>query len=161
MLDILGSSLCLDRNICQKPSGRPAGLLSFGLEVALMPMAPPSRCGAPGCKRLAKVRGRCEDHPPKAWANPSRNTQGLTRDERFAFAREVLRDSPPCACTGWCGTHHGPCQSDATEADHIISLGEGGSRLASANGQGLCTLCHRVKSQAEAARGKQRRRRPR
>ena len=43
----------------------------------------------------------------------------------------------------------------ATVRDHIIPLAEGGEDTA-ANSQGLCDECHKIKTAAEAARGKKR-----
>lgn len=89
---------------------------------------------------------------------------GWTRSHSSGFPtatrRRILRRDPWCTCNG-CPDHPGPCVNPSTIADHITPRAEGGSD-AEANGQGLCSSCHRHKTQAEATRGRQRksRRRP-
>lgn len=53
-----------------------------------------------------------------------------------------------------------PCKragriTEATEVDHVVNLAEGGTDDAT-NLQGICTECHKVKTQEEAQRGIQR-----
>lgn len=117
-----------------------------------MPTARPSRCPIPDCHNLTTTKGRCDNHQPKPWANPSANTRTLTPAERARFRRMVLDRDPVCVCNGWCGNHYGPCTNPATEADHIIPIGLGGAHHAGENGQGLCTPCHDTKSQHDNQR---------
>ena len=114
-----------------------------------MPYAPPSRCHKPGCRKLTVKNGRCEDHQPKPWRNPSANTTQLTRQERQRFHDMTLAGAPPCACTGWCGTHSGKCKHPATEADHIIPVALNGARLSRENSQPLCARCHSEKTKKD------------
>ncbi|MGM7422986.1 HNH endonuclease [Cellulosimicrobium sp. CpK407] len=123
-----------------------------------MPVAPPSRCPVPGCHQLTTDRGRCADHQRKPWENPSANTRALTGAERGRFRRLVLERDPVCRCTGWCGNHPGPCTAPATQADHIVPIGEGGARTDTRNGQGLCASCHDVKTYRDTERMRARRR---
>lgn len=109
-----------------------------------MPSAPPTRCH---CGRKATRRGRCDQHQPAAWANPSRNAQTLTRHDRHRFRREVLSREDTCR---QCGS------PDNLQADHIIPVAEGGATNDPNNGQALCRDCHTAKTQREAARGKAR-----
>ena len=124
-----------------------------------MPYAPPSRCPKPGCRKLTTTRGRCDDHQPKPWRNPSANTQQLTRKERQVFHDAVLARDPLCRCTGECGTHTGPCKHPSTEADHILPIADGGSRTDLSNGRGLCHHCHDYITRAQNS-ARRRKRRP-
>lgn len=47
------------------------------------------------------------------------------------------------------------CTLEAEQVDHIIPVAEGGAE-AMHNMQAVCIICHRRKSQAEAARGQAR-----
>lgn len=116
-----------------------------------MPTDRPSRCPYDGCRALTTRRGRCDDHQVKPWANPSANSRALTSRERAKFREAVLAGNPMCACTGWCGQHHGPCAAPGAQADHIIAIALGGSRLARSNGQALCAPCHQVKTRLDTA----------
>lgn len=118
-----------------------------------MPVAAPTRCNLPTCPRMATRRGRCDEHQRKAWGNPSANTRALSGGERNRFRAETLANHPTCCWPG--------CTEPATEADHVIPIGEGGARLDQANAQGLCEAHHDLKTIADTARMRQRRRRPR
>ena len=109
-----------------------------------MPYAPPSRCPKPGCRKLTVKNGRCEEHQPKPWRNPSANTRQLTRQERQRFHNAVLARDPLCTCNGECGQHEGTCNKLATEADHIIPVADDGARTDITNGRGLCRYCHHL-----------------
>lgn len=63
--------------------------------------------------------------------------------------RVLERDSHRCQLR-----LHG-CTGRAVEVDHIVPVAEGGSDHDS-NLHSVCTECHRVKSQAEALRGRMR-----
>ncbi len=55
---------------------------------------------------------------------------------------------------GLCEIKGAHCIRIATEADHIVPLAEGGIDKPE-HMQAVCKPCHRAKTQAEAARGKQ------
>lgn len=55
-----------------------------------------------------------------------------------------------------CQLNYTGCTIIATEADHIRNITEGGDPLDLSNGQGVCTNCHKQKTQSEATRGKNR-----
>lgn len=70
----------------------------------------------------------------------------MDRNAHARWARAVLeRDGHICR----------QCGRPATEADHIINRATAPHlALDPANGQALCTACHRAKTQAEAAAGR-------
>lgn len=70
----------------------------------------------------------------------------------------ILRRDPVCRCRG-CTSCTTGCRRPSTQADHRLSLAEGGTNAA-ANGQGLCDGCHHEKTKAETKRGQRRRYRP-
>ena len=83
------------------------------------------------------------------WQSNSRGprSRGFPEAVRLAI---LARDRNQCqlayaGCTGW-----------ATDADHIIPVFEGGDDEM-ANGQAACPACHKIKTQAEAARARRRR----
>jgi 5-methylcytosine-specific restriction enzyme A len=76
------------------------------------------------------------------------HSQGFTRWQRAA----ILRRDPVCKCAGCKHCTTTGCTSPSTQADHITPVAEHGSNH-TANGQGLCTPCHSVKTAAETARG--------
>lgn len=117
-----------------------------------MPKMPPKACGHPGCGDYATKGGRCDEHQRKAWEKaPGRNRSGeygyawqklrlwVLRRDRY-LCQECLRNGRV---------------TPATEVDHIKPKFEGGTDEA-CNTQGICRLCHKVKTQREAlrARGK-------
>lgn len=53
-----------------------------------------------------------------------------------------------------CQLAYDGCTTQATEADHIVEVADGGPPLDVRNGQGVCASCHRVKT-AKHARAKQ------
>lgn len=72
----------------------------------------------------------------------------ITGRKLQAMREELFRADPLCAeCK-----RHGRLRA-ACQRDHIVSLQEGGLDEAG-NTQGLCRDCHKVKSDAEAARGR-------
>lgn len=115
-----------------------------------MPYAAPSRCPITGCTNLTTDRGRCDDHQRKAWENPSANSRALTGADRGRIRRTTLAREPNCRV----------CGAPATEADHIITIAEGGSREDPGNLQGLCTEHHDAKTKVDRARIAAARRRP-
>lgn len=111
-----------------------------------MPSRAQSRCTQ--CPRLATSKGRCDDHQRRAWENPSANTRALTGRQRETFRRNVLAAAQGiCA---WCG-------KPATQADHILAIGLGGSPHDwEHNGQALCDDCHDLKTEADNHHARQR-----
>ena len=77
--------------------------------------------------------------------------RGSTRQSRRERAT-VLTRWPTCYL------RYDGCTVHSTEDDHVIPLSQGGSNALS-NRRGACHHCHRIKSQREAAEGKQRGRR--
>jgi 5-methylcytosine-specific restriction protein A len=111
-----------------------------------MPTAPPTRCH---CGHPATNQGRCDQHQPKPWANPSANTRLLSRHQRRAFRDAVLTHEPACRNCG---------STTNLRADHIIPVADGGAHHDPNNGQTLCEPCHEAKTRAEQAARRQRRR---
>ncbi|WP_415171600.1 HNH endonuclease [Nocardioides sp.] len=85
-------------------------------------------------------RGRCADHYIP-WEQRSQHGQTISRRDREAFSRAVLRRDPICRCCGIAA---------ATEADHVIPIADGGAHHID-NGQGLCVPCHDAKTRRENA----------
>lgn len=111
-----------------------------------MPSRAPGRCTR--CPRLATNQGRCDDHQRKAWENPSANTRNLTGRQRETFHANVM-----AAANGKCNW----CGRPATEADHILAIGLGGSPTDwEHNGQALCADCHDLKTEADTRQTRQR-----
>lgn len=113
-----------------------------------MPHVPASPCGTPGCPELRP----CEDHPIKAWANSKqiRHARGATLPphQETARRRKVLHiHRRICHICG---------EPFADQVDHVIPLAEGGpdtiDNLRPIHGE----PCHRIKTAAEAARGRAR-----
>ena len=91
---------------------------------------------------------------------PNNWTQG--RPGRGAFSakitRAVLRNSPTCQLQ-----IPGVCTDTATQVDHVVSFAEAmqlGWSIEDvddpSNAAAVCASCHKVKSQSEAQRGRQR-----
>ena len=110
-----------------------------------MPRAPKS------CARCdTKVIGRtyCDDCKPNTWPKGASRTSTA---EHQAWRRDVLaRDKGSCQIRG------PRCIGRATHADHLTPVAEGGAEYDLDNGQAACEPCHKVKSLAEATRGRQR-----
>lgn len=96
-------------------------------------------------------RAGCTVHVRPAWghARPVQRIRGrrLQRMRDRLFSRQPL-----CVLCLKAGR-----TAIATIRDHIIPLEEGGQDN-EANEQAICADCHRVKTQAEALRGRERRR---
>lgn len=122
----------------------------------MSPVAPLRPCPHPGCPALVKG-GRCDVHggpyPEHRWSTDRRQDvhrlRGRANQERRT--RLFMRESLCRACV-----QQGRVAA-ATVADHVIPLAEGG-RDNEANLQPLCRFCSDAKTQAEAIRGKGRRR---
>lgn len=119
-----------------------------------MPTAPLHPCPAPRCPNLIQGSGYCDQHggERKAWRSVSAPPPVRLRGRANQARRlRVFTRNPLCV----------PCEALgrvtlATIADHIIPLAEGG-RDDESNLRGICAECHKVKTQAEAARGARRR----
>jgi 5-methylcytosine-specific restriction enzyme A len=121
------------------------------------PLAPLRPCPVPGCPNLVRERGRCDQHggpePAHRWDTDRRpdvkRLAGRPNQERRLrlFAQEPL--CRHCTRAGRVTL--------ATIADHIVPLAESGvdDRTVTLDQlEPLCADCHRVKTQAEAARGR-------
>ena len=114
-----------------------------------MPAAFYRPCPTRGCAALVRS-GHCEAHggQRKAWAKDTpgpprlRGRANQQRRQRV-FARDPL--CVPCAAKGYV--------SVATIADHVVPLTQGGADNES-NLQGVCSRCHKAKTQGEAARAR-------
>lgn len=92
-------------------------------------------CGTPGCPNLTP-NAYCPHHTTPPWQGSTRRAR-LPRNWNRVRATILHRD-PTCQA---CGT------APSTEVDHI----QPGDNHHPSNLQGLCTNCHRAKTQAEAA----------
>lgn len=116
-----------------------------------MPIAAPRPCTHPGCGALVRDgSGRCDKHPRTVWKKHADAPKRVTGRKLQAMRAALFARCPLCA----------ECERQgrvtvATLRDHIIPLAEGGTD-ADDNIQGLCSPCHEAKTQAEAARGRQR-----
>lgn len=95
-------------------------------------------CSHPPCPNLQP----CPDHPKVAW-------QGSTRSARLPKGwdkrrRYILQRDPICKVCN---------EALSIEVDHIIP----GDDHSHSNLQGICTPCHREKTQREAAEARTRR----
>lgn len=86
----------------------------------------------------------CPQHEPApGWTRyPSANARTLTREDRRKFRDAVLAREPVCRV----------CGRQATEADHITPVAEGGTNNPATNGQGLCKTHHDAKTRTESRR---------
>lgn len=116
-----------------------------------MPYSAPTRCSDPSCSAIATHRGRCDEHQRPAWQGrkPAHERYGISGSARAALHKRILqRDGYRCYIDGLPG---------ATEVDHIIPVGEGGSRTDEANLAAIhAEPCHLEKTQREAARARAR-----
>ena len=115
---------------------------------ARMPSLPPKPCVHPGCGKLVTDgSGRCAQHPKKAWvsAKPTQRLRGRAGQQR---RREWLTMNPHCAHCLEAGQHR-----LGSIVDHVIPLAEGGADDCT-NLQTLCTDHDKIKTQAEAKRGR-------
>ena len=101
-------------------------------KVGAKPMSRASTaCSHPRCPNLKP----CRDHQRKAWEGSDRH-QRLPRGWA-RLRRTILARDPWCSVCG---------QSASTEVDHI----QAGDNHHITNLQGICTQCHKTKTQAEA-----------
>lgn len=103
-----------------------------------MPRAP-KKCAR--CDTIVRPGATyCSTHTPTNWNTyPSANARTLTRAQRHTFRNAVLAREPHCR----------RCGQPATEADHIIPIGAGGTNDPDTNGQGLCSMCHEIKTRTK------------
>lgn len=113
-----------------------------------MPIAAPRPCSHPGCGVLVRDgTGRCPKHPKPQWQKKATETKRIGGRRRQALRAALIAANPLCAECSRQGR-----VTLGEERDHIAPLGEGGTEDES-NTQLLCVPCHKVKSDAEAARG--------
>ena len=108
-----------------------------------MPTAPPARCTQ--CPNPATKNGRCPDHQPKPWTNPSQRNTKINRWKWQQTRNKWLTQHPTC-------TH---CHAPGTEVDHITPVAQGGALYHPANLQTLCTECHTQKTKNEKQKKRQ------
>lgn len=102
-------------------------------------------CSHPQCFELSP----CEDHSRKAWVKTGEQPDRLRGPKAVARRRYILdRDEHTCHI----------CQqirlAEDLVADHVIPLAEGGPDTTD-NLKACCLDCHKIKSQGEAAKGRQ------
>ena len=101
-------------------------------------------CASPDCGKYAP----CPDHGPKPYAGSQRREHTSSGWAQQREARYVLyRDDTICHVCGRPG---------ATEVDHIIPTAEGGADNPTNKAPIHIEPCHREKTAAEAARGRER-----
>lgn len=105
-----------------------------------MPKAAPSRCVEPQCWEWAEKNGRCEKHQRQPWENTSARNRAVTNTSRWRKVRAQVLRRDRFICQ-WCG-------DEATEADHLISPGDGGAAYDPSN---LVASCH----ECNAERGRE------
>jgi 5-methylcytosine-specific restriction protein A len=103
-----------------------------------MPKAP---CLEPNCGQFAVYRGRCPDHRRRYGRRRYADGNGsLYRTKRWRILRRRRLYLEPL-CRG--------CGELATDVDHIVPIGEGGSKWELSNLQSLCHRCHSIKTRME------------
>ena len=107
------------------------------------------RCPAAGCDQLAP----CPDHTPAPWASSTRRAT-LPTNWSSTVVPHILERDPVCqlAYPGTWHTRRGPahCTGQATEVDHIRDRND----HTPANLRGVCSACHRRRTQAQAHAGR-------
>ena len=102
-----------------------------------MPVRSATPCTAPGCARLAVMRGRCEQH--KRDTRPSAARRGYDREWQ-RIRDEYLANHPYCESRAHDGQY-----VRGVLVDHIVPLVDGGTS-ADSNLQTLCSSCHSIKT---------------
>lgn len=117
-----------------------------------MPTRPKTRCSDRNCREIATHKGKCDQHQRKAWANPSKHSQEMDRNEQKRLKAALMAIDPTC---GACG------EDDPTllQLDHITEIADGGAKNDPSNVWLLCEPCHDAKT--EHARRARRARRKR
>ena len=89
--------------------------------------------------------GRCPDHRER-W---ERKGATRTSSEKHRKWAAIVKKRDP-----YCRVRLPGCTHITTQADHIVPVAFGGAEFDPANGQGICTSCHRKKSSREGHLGK-------
>lgn len=126
-----------------------------------MPTRPPKACAKFGCNKLTPFR-YCVEHERERrekrakrsnWSKTSRHSRGYGT-AWDALRRHVLdRDQGWCQ---WCKAQGAAVR--ATDVDHIQPKSEGGTDMPE-NLQSLCPDCHKLKTQTDNRRQREKRRR--
>lgn len=104
----------------------------------------PTPCQISGCPNPATADGRCPQHArPDRWANGAHGYREVGWTRQQTKARIFARDGDRCY----------RCGAAATTIDHVVPISQGGAND-DTNRRGICTACHRVKTQAEARAGR-------
>lgn len=108
-----------------------------------MAMAPPRTCPHPKCGRP-----NCQVHVATPWRPRFGAPVPRIRGRQLQLLRaRLFARSPWCVVCARAGR-----QTRATIRDHVVPLAEGG-RDEESNTQALCSLCSKVKTDAESQRG--------
>jgi 5-methylcytosine-specific restriction endonuclease McrA len=112
-----------------------------------MPRAP-RVCGELNCAALVHdpSRRKCDLHYKPFGGKGGTSSRTTTSDHRRRRLRILGRAGYRCEIR-----YEGICLGAASEFDHVVPVGEGGSDT-DMNGQAACVPCHRRKSAIEARR---------
>ena len=111
---------------------------------------PKRPCTYPGCSALT-TNGRCDKHQRQAWTK-TKDVKRMTGRKLQKERERLFAENPLCV----------ECEKKgivraATQRDHIVPLFEWkGDPEDPSNIQGLCESCHKIKTAAESARGRDR-----
>jgi 5-methylcytosine-specific restriction protein A len=121
----------------------------------MSPMKAQRPCSHPGCPELISFGSRCEAHRRQSQSlQTARRMERpeLKRDKAFydsalwrRVRMEVLRQEPWCRACKAAGR-----ATLADMVDHIVRIQDNGERLARANLQALCSVCHNAKRGRES-----------
>ncbi len=112
------------------------------------------QCLTDGCVEPAVPdRSRCQFHGGRAWARRQANRQAMYADPQYRANRLIVLDREPL-----CHWQLPGCTRISTQADHLVSLAEGGTNDLS-NLAGACGPCNEKRGGA-LGREQQRRRKP-
>jgi 5-methylcytosine-specific restriction enzyme A len=114
-----------------------------------MPTRPLSSCVVSGCHERAIAHGRCAEHAALIIRPPDLRPSASQRGYGYAWQKlraEFLYEHPICVI----------CGRQATDVDHIIPRGRGGSDD-HGNLQSLCEFHHKSKTATQDGGGWQRR----
>jgi 5-methylcytosine-specific restriction protein A len=118
----------------------------------IVPSAAPSGCKHPQCRALVKTGDRyCDAHKPQyAWQDRRTTAASRGYGARWQATRSSIlrRDFGLCQVCKAAGKLR-----PAREVDHIVPKQEGGTDD-DENLQAICSACHKLKTAAEAARGR-------